>query len=212
MTMMRSVDAILMITSQCPHCASVMQSLTEMVKQGELASLEIVNLEKKPEVAEQLAVRSVPWVKLGWFVLEGLHSKKAFQEKVPQAASDEGALAYLSEELQEGRVNQVLSLLGGQHDLISYILDLLGDAEAKINIRLGIGVVMEEYAAAEWFEPYISRLAQYSDHQDERVRADICHYLSLTGNKQVIPVIKKLLDDSSEEVREVAEESLEALA
>ena len=45
MTTMYPADAILMITSQCPHCASVMASLTEMVKQGELASLEIINLE-----------------------------------------------------------------------------------------------------------------------------------------------------------------------
>ncbi|MCK5263655.1 MAG: thioredoxin family protein [Gammaproteobacteria bacterium] len=205
------VDAVLMVTSQCPHCASVIESLAEMVKQGELASLEIINLEKKPEMAEKLAVRSVPWVKMGWFELEGLHSQKEFQEKALQAASDEGALAYMAEELQEGRVNKVLSLLDGQHDLIRHVLALLENAEAKINIRLGIGVVMEEYAAAEWFVPYISRLAEYARNKDERVRADVCHYLSLTENKAAIPTIKAMLDDGSEVVREVAEESLEEL-
>ena len=211
MTTMHPTDAILMITSQCPHCASVIKSLSEMVKQGELASLEIVNLEKKPEMAEKLGVRSVPWLKIGWFELEGLHSQKELQEKARQAGSDEGALAYISEELLAGRVNKLLSLLNGQHDLIRHVLDLLGDAEATINIRLGIGVVMEEYAAAEWFVPYIPRLAEYIKHKDERVRADVCHYLSLTENNEAIPTIKMLLTDSSEEVREVAEESLEAL-
>ena len=211
MTTMYPADAILMITSQCPHCASVMASLTEMVKQGELASLEIINLEKKPEIAEKLAIRSVPWMKIGWFELEGLHSQKELREKAQQASSEEGALAYISDELLEGRVNKVLSLLAGRHDLIQHVLSLLEDADAKINVRLGIGVVMEEYAASDWFVPYISYLAEYSRHKDERVRADVCHYLSLTENKEVVPVIQGLLADTSEAVREVAAESLEEL-
>lgn len=205
------IDAVLMVTSQCPHCTSVMRSLSEMVKQGELASLEIINIEKKPEAAEQLAVRSVPWVKMGWFELEGLHSHKELQAKALQASSEEGALVYISEELLEGRVNKVLSLLDRQHGLIQHVLTLLDDAEAKINIRLGIAVVMEEYASAKWFLPYISQLTEYTQHDDKRVRADVCHYLSLTENTVVIPAVQKLLNDDSEEVREVAEDSLQDL-
>lgn len=211
MSKIHPTDAVLLISTHCPHCASIMKSLSEIVKQGEIASLEIINLEKKPEVAEELGVRTVPWVRIGWFELEGLHSLKELQQKAQQASSDEGALAYISEELQEGRVNKVVSLIGRQHNLVNYILMLLDDAEAKINTRLGIGVVMEEYASADWFAAYIPQLARYTRHTDARVRADVCHYLSLTENKLVIPYIKALLDDSSEEVREVAEESLDDL-
>lgn len=209
--MAHSSDAILLISPQCPHCASVMKSLSELVKQGDIASLEIVNLEQKPELAEQLGVRTVPWIRIGWFELEGLHSQKELQEKARQAGSDEGALAYISEELQEGRVNKVLALLHRQHELMLHVLVLLADAEATINVRLGIGVVMEEYAAADWFVSYIPKLAEYVEHSDERVRADVCHYLSLTENKDVIPYIRALINDGSEEVREVAAESLEDL-
>ena len=208
---MTSVNAILILTSQCPHCASVMKSLSEMVKQGELASLEIINLEKKPEMAKKLGIRTIPWIKIGWFELEGLHSQKELQQKAQQAASDEGVLAHISEELLEGMVNKVLSLIEGQHNLIRHVLELLGDAEAKINIRLGVGVVIEEYASTDWFTAYIQQLAEYAHHKDERVRADACHYLSLTKNSEVLPYIKSLIDDSSEQVREVAEDSLQDL-
>lgn len=208
---MHSPDALLLISTQCPHCASVIKSLSELVKQGEIASLEIVNLEQKPETAEQLGVRTVPWIRIDWFELEGLHSQQELLEKARQAGSDEGALAYISEELQEGRVNKVLSLLERQHDLMRHVLALLGDAEAKINVRLGIGVLLEEYAAADWFSPYIQKLAEHIQHGDQRVRADVCHYLSLTENKEAVPHIKALLGDASEEVREVAEESLDDL-
>lgn len=211
MNKIHAPEAMLLISVKCPHCASVMQSLGELVKQGELASLEIINLEKKPEVAAELGVRSVPWIRIGWFEMEGLHSQKELQEKVKQASSDEGALAYISVELTEGRVNKVMSLLESQHELMRHILALMDDADAKINIRLGIGVVLEEYAASKWFEPYISQLIEYTRHKDERVRADACHYLSLTTNEQAIAPVKGLLDDVSEEVREVAQESLEEL-
>ena len=206
-----SPDAMLLVTAQCPHCASVLKSLGELVKQGDVASLEIINLEKKPEIAETLGVRSVPWMKIGWFELEGLHSQKELLEKAQQAGSEEGARAYISEELLEGRVDKVLSLLAGRHDLMSHVLSLLEDADAKINIRLGVGVVLEENAAADWLEPYIAQLAEYARHKDERVRADICHYLSLTESKDAVATIKSLLIDVSEEVREVAKESLDDL-
>ena len=211
MSITTTADALLLVSTQCPHCASVMKSLSELVKQGDIAALEIINLEQKPEIADKYSVRSVPWIKIGWFELEGLHSQKELLDRARQAASDEGALAYLSEELLDGRVNKVLSLLESQHDLMKHILTLLADGDAKINIRLGIGVLMEEFAAADWFAPFIAQLAQLAQHNDERVRADVCHYLSLTEHKTAIAVITKLLNDDSEEVRDVASESLEEL-
>ncbi|MDH5710081.1 MAG: thioredoxin family protein [Gammaproteobacteria bacterium] len=211
MNKIHTPEAMLLISVKCPHCASVTKSLCEMVKQGELASLKIINLEKQPEVADELGVRSVPWIRIGWFEMEGLHSQKELQQRAQQASSDEGALAYISDELTEGRVNKVLSLLESQHEFMPYVLSLMEDADAKINIRLGIGVVLEEFAASGWFEPYIPQLVEYTRHKDERVRADACHYLSLTVNNQAITSIKGLLNDVSEEVREVAKESLDEL-
>jgi hypothetical protein len=209
--MSHAPDAVLLITGQCPHCASVMKSLSEMLKQGEIAALEMVNIEHRPERAAELGVRAVPWMKIGWFELTGLHSQGELQEKARQAGSDEGARAYIAEELQAGRVNTVVALVAKQHKLISHVLALLEDAEASINVRLGVGVILEEYALADWFAAYIQALGEHTRHPDKRVRADACHYLSLTQNKAAVPFIKSLQNDDSELVREVAEESLEAL-
>lgn len=209
--MSHAPDAVLLITGQCPHCASVMKSLSEMLKQGEIAALEMVNIEHKPERAAELGVRAVPWMKIGWFELSGLHSQGELQEKARQAGSDEGARAYISEELQAGRVSTIVALVGKQHELISHALALLEDAEASINVRLGVGVILEEYASADWFVPYIQALGEYVRHEDKRVRADACHYLSLTQNEEAVPLIKSLQNDDSKLVREVSEESLEAL-
>lgn len=212
MTDIHPPEGILVLTAQCPHCAGVLKVLSEMVKQGELASLEIINLEKKPEIAKKMNIRSVPWIRIGWMVLEGEYSQKELQQKVRQASSKAGAIDYIAEELQEGRVSKIVSLLSDRHEMIGHVLALLDDPEAKINIRLGIGVILEDCATADWFAPYIPELTKYTRHKDERVRADACHYLSLTQRPEVITHIRSLLDDTSQSVREVAEESLEELS
>lgn len=204
-------EVLMLLGTHCPHCPAVLSALADLVKQDVIASLEVVNLEKKPEIAEQLGVRTVPWVRIGWYELEGLHSKKELQQWAERAGTDEGAIAYFSEVLAAGQVNKVLSILKSRPELMSYMFDLLEDAEAKINIRLGVGVVMEEYAGGEVFTGYISRLGELTRHADARVRSDACHYLSLTGNRDVLPYIKALLDDEDAEVREVAGESLDDL-
>ena len=54
-------------------------------------------------------------------------------------------------------------------------------------------------------------LGELTKHPDARVRSDACHYLSLTHDASVRKYIEPLLDDDNEDVKEVAEESLDAL-
>ena len=204
-------EVLMLLGTHCPHCPGVLTVLADFVKQGIISSLEVVNLEKKPGFAEQLGVRTVPWVRIGWYELEGLHSKKELQQWAELAGSSKGAIEYFSEVLAAGQVNKVLSILKTHAELMPYMFDLLADADAKINIRLGVGVIMEEYAGDAVFAQYIPKLGELTQHQDARVRSDACHYLSLTDNKAAIPYIKALLDDESAEVREVAEESMDDL-
>ena len=48
-------------------------------------------------------------------------------------------------------------------------------------------------------------------NKDARIRGDACHYLSLTKDVSYVPAIKKLLSDENEEVREIAQDSLDEL-
>lgn len=204
-------EALMLLATHCPHCPTMLTALADLVKQGVIASLEAVNLEKKPDVAKRLGVRTVPWVRIGWYELEGLHSKAELQKWAELAGTSEGDIAYFSEVLAAGQVNKVLAILKKHPELMTYMFDLLTDADAKINIRLGVGVVMEEYASSDGFAKYIPKLGEMTRHRDNRVRSDVCHYLSLTKNREAIPYVSALLEDESAEVREVARESLEDL-
>jgi hypothetical protein len=204
-------EALMLLGTRCPHCPSVLGSLSELVKQGVISRLEVVNLEQRPEIARQLGVRSVPWVRIGPFELTGLHSKAELQSWAEQAGSEQGMTKFVEQLLNDGEVQRVLEMIDRDAGIMHALTGLVSDADAKINARLGAGVIMEEYEGKQQLQALIPELGELTKHQDARVRSDACHYLSLTHDVSVKKYIEPLLDDDNDDVREVAEESLAAL-
>ncbi len=201
-------QALMLLGTHCPHCPSVLASLSDLVKQGVISKLEVVNLEKMPETARVLGVRSVPWVRLGPFEFTGLHSKAELQSWAEQAGSEQGMTAYIEQQLGDGEAKQVMAMIERDHSLLHALIGLVSNPDAKINARLGAGVVFEEYEGTEELLALIPELLELIRHEDARVRSDACHYLSLTHDRSVSQHIEALLDDAHAEVREVAVESL----
>ena len=201
----------MLLGTHCPHCPSVLGSLSELVKQGVIARLEVVNLEQRPETGSELGVRSVPWVRIGPFEFSGLHSKAELQSWAEQAGTEQGMTKYFEQLLGDGEVMRVLGMISNDHGLLHALIGLVSDADARINARIGAGVVMEDYEGKPELLALIPELGELNRHADARVRSDACHYLSLTHDASVKQYIEPLLDDEHEEVREVAEESLAEL-
>lgn len=201
-------EALMLLGTHCPHCPAVLGSLSELVKQGVLSKLEVVNLDQRPETGMALGVRSVPWVRIGQFEFTGLHSKNELQSWAEQADSEQGTTKYFEQLLGEGKVKHVLGMISKDHALLHALIGLVSDADAKINARVGAGVIMEDYEGKPELLALIPELGELTRHEDARVRSDACHYLSLTHNVSVRKYIEPLLDDDHEEVREVAEDSL----
>ncbi|HEB81896.1 MAG TPA: HEAT repeat domain-containing protein [Gammaproteobacteria bacterium] len=204
-------DVFMLMGTQCAFCGPMMQALTELMKAGQINRLEIVNIEHNLDLAAELGVRSVPWLRIGPFELAGSRSKQELSEWLDRAASDEGIRAYMEEVLSEGNIEAVRKLLKKQPEALKNVLELMADGDAKINVRLGVGVIIEEMAQSEAFKKVIPQLLEYLHHEDPRVRSDACHNLSLTGDPAYIPAIEKLLDDESAEVREIAQDSIDSL-
>lgn len=198
--------------TQCTYCGPIMQILTEMMKAGQLADLRIVNIEEDPQLAIQLGVRSVPWLQIGPFELQGSRSKQEILLWLKRASSSEGLSEYLEEVLLEGNLESANKLIQRYPQALENVIDLMADPEAKINVRLGVGVIIEDMAETESFKAVIPRLIEYLSDDDARIRGDACHYLSLTKDASYVPDIKKLLADESEEVREIAQDSLDDLS
>ncbi len=104
-------DALLLLGTHCPHCSTVLKELSELVKAGAIGKLEAVNIEQSPEVAHTLGVRSVPWVRIGTFELEGLRSGKELRSWVDAVGTEAGFAKYLDELLSTGKIERAIRLV-----------------------------------------------------------------------------------------------------
>ncbi|WP_275096654.1 thioredoxin family protein [Sedimenticola hydrogenitrophicus] len=204
-------EALLLLGTHCAHCPAMLNSLAELVKQGVLSKLEAINLEQRPEVAQQLGVRSVPWVRIGPFELTGQRSLAELRQWAQKSASADGIRGYIEAMLAEGEMDRVLAMLARDAGVMVRVIELLEDGNARINVRLGIGVIMEEYEGQPLLQEYIPQLGRLTQHTDPRVRGDACHYLALSHSRDARIFIAPLLNDENADVREVAGESLLAL-
>lgn len=207
-----SIPGVLMFMGpRCSYCGPMVQTLIELMKAGRLADLRIIDIEKKPELAALHGVRSVPWLQIGPFELHGSRSRKELELWLERASSFEGISDYIEEVLAEGKIDLVKKLLASQPQVLTNIIEIMANPDAKINVRLGVGVIIEDMAETKAFKEQVPRLLEYLSSDDARIRGDACHYLSLTRDSSHIPVIEKLLSDDSEEVREIAQDSLDEL-
>lgn len=201
----------MLVGTHCSFCGPMLKTVTEMVKQGDFTSLHVVNIEQDQTLARELGVRSVPWLRIGPFELAGVRNKEEIKLWLDRATSDDGITLYLEEILAEGNVATAIKFVKGFPESLDSVIDLVMDAEGKINVRLGAGVIIEEMAESEVFKRVIPRLINGFSDEDARVRGDACHYLSLTKDVQFISVIEPLLSDESDEVKEIAQDSIDDL-
>ncbi len=205
-------DALLFLSGHCPHCPAVLAGLAELLKAGLLARLEAVNLEADPRRAEALGVRSVPWLRLGPFELPGAHSPGELETWARRAVDAAGMADACHDLLKAGDAAQVRRLVAEIPTRLADLLPILANPEASLNVRLGAGMVFEEYAGAPALRDLTPRLRDLARSGDARVRADAAHVLGLGRDPAARPCLEALCLDPDPEVREIAQESLAGYA
>lgn len=204
----------MLLSSTCPHCPGVLAALSDLVKKGALGRLEVVNLEQYPEVEETWGARSAPWLKLGPFVLTGARTSAELATWAARARDGEdsepgtGLADAFHDLLKTGDLAQVQALVAARPARLAALLPIVANPEASMNVRLGAGVVLEEYAGQAPLAALVPGLGALSVHQDARVRADACHYLGLAGGEGARPWLQARLQDPDADVREIAREAL----
>ncbi|MDP2110239.1 MAG: HEAT repeat domain-containing protein [Thiobacillus sp.] len=209
---MPAPDALLLISTHCPHCPAMLAALADLVKQGTIGRLEAVNLEQRPEVGQALGVRSVPWLRIGRIELAGVHGKAELAGWAAKADSEAGLADWFHALLKEGQLPKVQTLIDADPALLAAVLPIVGNVDASLNVRLGAGVLFEAFAGTRTLAALIPQLGELSQHADARVRADACHYLGLTGDAAARPWLDARVADEDADVREIAAESLQNIS
>ncbi len=200
-------DALLLIAPGCRYCPSVLRSLSELLKNGTLGRLEVVNVEVHPDVARTFGTRSVPWTRIGPFELEGQQSAAGLEQWIRHAAAGTGFRAYYSQLLQEQRLEKALKTIRERPSTLSDIVELVDDPDTPMTVRLGIGALFEELQGSPLLESILPALGALTGSENPSTRADACHYLGLSERPDALPFIDALLNDDNSEVREIALES-----
>lgn len=204
-------DALLFIAPGCPHCPTVMQGLSELLKQTLIGKLTVVNVAVHPELATEYGVRAAPWLRLGPFTLTGAHSPAELRQWTEWASSEKGAVHYVEHLLKSGGYKQAGKFIAEDTHRLKSLLAIVADPSANIEVRLGVSALLEAYTNAPELQNLLPQLGELTRHADHRVRVDACHLLGLTGSAAARPYVAACLTDAEEEVREVAQEALEEL-
>lgn len=200
-------DALLFTAPGCPHCPGVKAALEKLQQEGVVASLRVLSVIDEQAQATALGVRSVPWLKLGEFILTGAQTPQQLRQWAERAASG-GMSGYLEHLLANGELKEAEALLERQPQHLDALLPLLAASDTKIQVRLGIGALIEGYEGSDALHALLPQLLALSTDKDHRIRSDACHYLGLSHNPQALPALEARLNDENTEVREIAAESI----
>jgi hypothetical protein len=204
-------DALMLLGTRCPHCPTVLNALSAMVKAGTLGTLRVVNIEQRPDLAQELGVRSVPWVRIGPVELEGLRSEKELHDWANKAGTPDGLSDWLGELLSSGRIGRALELVRSEPGATGALLKLFADPGTQLNTRIGISAIMEDLAGSGQLQELTGQLGELTRHDEASIRGDACHYLGLGGDPDAVGYLKPRLEDPNAAVRDLAQEALQQL-
>lgn len=205
-------NAELLLATDCAHCTTVLEGLSQLLKEGLIGHLQITNIVPRPQRAQELNVRSVPWTQLGPFILEGQYSPSELRMWAHRANSIEGMSEYINDELKQGNLDKLIKMLNNAPQQLRALIPLLDNDETEMQVRIGIDAILESIEDATKLALLIPEFSQLASHSNPRIRADVSYYLALTDSAEAIPILQKQLDDESEEIREIAREGLDRLA
>jgi len=192
-------------------CPSVLQALCDLLKEGLIASLETINLSVAPEAATRYGVKTVPWIRIGEFELEGQHSPSELRQWAEYCDQDSGWAHYFTYLIQNSQRHKILKKIGQQKSLINVLIELLDNTETDFGVRLGIDAIFEELAGSSSLKAAIPALVALSRHPEARIRCDALHYLALSHSNEVLSILNDGTQDDDLHVRESANDALQSL-
>lgn len=202
----------LFISTQCPHCHNLLTILSTLVKQGEIPSLEIINLADSTQNNAYAHIKSVPHLNIAGHEFSGAMSKKELLGWLEAYKNGTLTHEYIDTLLGDGRLDQIEHFIMQQPAAWSAVIDLLKNPQTKLQVRIGITALLETHADNPLLVSYIDTLKNLAQSSTHANRVDCIYYLSLIKDKSCKDFFTGLLNDDSGEIRAIAQEALETLA
>lgn len=205
------IKAKLFISTNCPHCASVMQHVMSLIKTDEISDLQICNIAQQTELAKSLSIRSVPLLLIEDQKLSGSQSLEEIRHWIKVKQNTNDSFFQVQQLINNQKLADATQIILQQPDIFSKLLALLGNLDTPMGLRIGIGAIIEDIAEQAVFTDNLQPLIEQLSSKDLQVRMDACYYLGLSQNPDLTRHIKPLLNDPNPDMQEIAQEALEQL-
>ena len=210
-----ATSAELFIATGCQHCPVVLQQLSEQLKKGKLASLNITNIAVDSEKANKLNIRSVPWFSFTndnvSMIFLGEHSPKEIQQWLTASQSKTGMQEYIAEYLKKGQLTTVIQAIQFNPITFSHVIEMIKNEETSMDLRIGLDVLIENFSATEILQKYSEELKYIAISDNIRLAIDALHYIALTGDIKNKEFLLEKSESSNLQIKEAAIEALETL-
>lgn len=180
-----------------------------LVKQGKIDQFNIINIAAMSETAKYYRIKSIPWLKIGHFVFEGLQTRETILFWLNLVGTPEGMQQYLSYLLEHHRLNDAIKLCRDEFMAMSALIQLFKNPEIGIDIRIGISALMESLEADACLIAIIPELGLLTQATEQNIRIDACHFLSLINSCEILPYLQACQNDPDPEIQELIREALE---
>lgn len=204
-------DTLLLIAPGCPHCQSVLASMAELVKKGDIGQLEVINIAVHPEAAQKAGTRTVPWMRIGNYELAGNYTLGEIRNWVEKAAKGESPQDYIRELLEQQQMDQAIAYLKQHPDQLSALLDLMQREDNSLGVSFGVSAIFEDFAGSPALQQLVPQLGALTRSDKANIRGDAAYYLGLSALPEARTWLEPLLADPHKDVQEIAAEALESL-
>ncbi len=208
-------SAELFVATGCHHCPLILNELSEQLKKGNLASLNITNIAVDNEKAEKLNIRSVPWFSLendiSFMIFSGDHSAKEVQQWISASQTNMGMQHYIEDFLKNGQLMTITRVIQLKPALFSSVIAMLEDEETSMDIRIGLDALIENFSASTILQQHNAELVKLASTKNIRLQIDALHYIALTADAKNIELLKNKIKHNDPQIKEAAAEALETL-
>lgn len=209
--MNKPADTLLLIAPGCPHCQSVLQSLSDLLKKGDIGRLEVVNIAVHPDIAQSVGARSAPWMRIGSFELSGDYTPAELAAWAKKAAAGDAGRDYVRELLEQQQLDRALHYIRDHPESLPLLLELMQDEDGSLSVKFGVGALLEELEGSPQLQGLIPALGDLTHSKKANIRGDAAHYLGLSHSPTARDWLTPLLDDPQQDVRDIAADSLALL-
>ncbi|RMG59352.1 MAG: HEAT repeat domain-containing protein [Gammaproteobacteria bacterium] len=201
-------DARLLVAPGCPHCPTMIRILSDLVKEGLIGRLEIINIQVHPEAAAEAGTRSVPWFRIGDFEFTGAHGEAEVRSWAEKAATGSGEIDYLLDLIEQRRLDEVQKAVEAEPELLCQLIERMADPDMSMVVRIGISALVEGWAGRPELAACLPAVEVLSRSDSATVRGDAAHFLEQLGTPEARSLLEGMREDPDPQVRELVRDAL----